>query len=273
MARMATILITGAAGGIGTLMRPRLARPGRVLRLLDVAPLTAGEGEEVITASVTDLAALEAACAGVDAVIHLGGISLEAPWADILEVNINGTYTVYEAARRAGVPRVMFASSNHAVGFHTPDEYPLGEDVVTLPDTYYGVSKVTGEALGALYHHRYGLEVICIRIMTCFAKPGNVRALSTWLSPDDCARLLEACLAAEKPGYRIVYGVSANTRGGWVSLDEARALGYEPQDDAEVFAAEVLAGHGEPAADSPSLRYLGGDFTFPHFDAEALGGR
>jgi hypothetical protein len=265
---MSTILITGAAGGVGTLMRPRLARPGRTLRLLDIAPLTPGEGEEAVTASVTDLAAVEAACAGVDAVIHLGGISLEAAWADILDVNINGTYTVFEAARRAGVPRVIFASSNHAVGFHTPDEYPLGADAVTLPDTYYGVSKVAGEALGALYHHRHGLDVICIRILTCFPTPGDPRALSTWLSPDDCARLLEACLATPNPGYRVVYGVSANTRGGWVSLDEARALGFEPRDDAEVFAAAVLAEHGQPAADDPLFRYLGGTFTFPHRDAD-----
>jgi uronate dehydrogenase len=267
---LSTILITGAAGGIGTLMRPRLARPGRVLRLLDIAPLEAGPGEEVVRASVTDLAAVTEACRGVDAVIHLGGQSVEAAWARILENNIDGTYKLFEAARRAGVPRVIFASSNHAVGFHSPDDYPVSEDAPTLPDTYYGVSKVTGEALGALYHHRYGLDVICIRILSCFPKPLDLRALSTWLSPADCARLFEACLAAEKPGYRIVYGVSANTRGGWVSLDGARELGYEPQDDAEVFAEEMIAEFGESAPDDPLFRRLGGAFTFPELDADNL---
>lgn len=265
-----TVLITGAAGGVGTLMRPRLARSGRVLRLLDIAPLDAGPGEEVVRASVTDLAALTEACRGANAVIHLGGKSVEAPWERILETNIDGTYKVFEAARRAGVPRVIFASSNHAVGYHTPDEYPLSEDAPTLPDTYYGVSKVTGEALGALYHHRYGLDVICVRIMTCFPKPPDQRALATWLSPDDCARLFEACLNTEKPGYRIVYGVSANTRGGWVSLDAARELGYEPQDDAEVFAEQFVAEQGELAPDDPLFRYLGGNFTFSRYDADNL---
>ncbi|HEV2345974.1 MAG TPA: NAD(P)-dependent oxidoreductase [Actinocrinis sp.] len=267
---LSTVLITGAAGGIGTLMRSRLARPGRVLRLLDIAPLEAGPGEEAVLASVTDLDALTEAGRGADAVIHLGGQSVEAPWERILEVNIDGTYKIFEAARRAGVPRVIFASSNHAVGFHSPDEYPLPDDTTPAPDTYYGVSKVTGEALGALYHHRYGLDVICIRILTCFPKPLDQRALSTWLSPDDCARLFEACLAAEKPGYRVVYGVSANTRGGWVSLDGARELGYEPQDDAEVFAAEIIAERGELAPDAPVLRRLGGSFTLPQYDADNL---
>ena len=269
---MSTILITGAAGGVGTLMRPRLARPGRTLRLLDLAPLApaAGPGEEAVQASVTDLDAMTAACAGADALIHLGGISVEAPWDRILDVNINGTYTVFEAARRAGVPRVVFASSNHAVGFHTPDEYPLPEAIVPFPDTYYGVSKVAGEAVGALYAKRYGLDVISIRILSCFEQPRNLRMLSTWLSPDDCARLLEACLAADKPGYRVVYGVSDNTRGGWVSLDEARALGYEPKDDSEVFAAGLIARDGEPGPGDPVLAYLGGDFTLPDKNAEYL---
>lgn len=267
---MSTILITGAAGRIGTEMRSRMARPGRTLRLLDVEPLEAGPGEEAIRASVTDLAALIEACRGVDAVIHLGGRSGEAPWESILETNIDGTYKVYEAARRAAVPRVVFASSNHAVGFHTPDEYPLSEDTPTLPDTYYGVSKVTGEALGALYHHRYGLDVICVRILSCFATPPSRRALSTWLSPADCARLFEACLAADRPGYRIVYGVSANTRGGWVSMRGAQELGYHSEDDAEAFAEQLIAEHGEPAPDDPVFRHLGGEFTLPDLDADKL---
>jgi nucleoside-diphosphate-sugar epimerase len=165
---------------------------------------------------------------------------------------------------------VVFASSNHAVGFHTPDEYPLPEDATVLPDTYYGVSKVAGEALGALYHERYGLDVICVRILTCFPEPFNLRVLSTWLSPDDAGRLFEACLSAPEPGYRVVYGVSANTRGGWVALEGARALGYAPQDDAEAYYDKLIAQHGPLDPADPILAHLGGDFCFPTLDADNL---
>lgn len=270
---MTTILLTGAAGGMGRLLRPRLARSDRVLRLLDLAPITAGPREEAVTASVTDLPAMIGACDGVDAIIHLGGISGEAPWEELLDVNINGTYTVFEAARQAGVGRVVFASSNHAVGFHTPDEYPLPEACVPLPDTFYGVSKVAGEALGALYANRCGMDVISVRILSCFLEPIDPRALSTWFSPDDCARLFEACLAAESPGYRVVYGVSGNSRGGWVSLDGARALGFEPRDDAERFAELVIAEHGEPRSDDRLFAHLGGAFCFPESGLRPRSGR
>jgi uronate dehydrogenase len=266
---MPTILITGAAGQIGAMLRSRLARPGRVLRLLDVVPLAAqpGRAEEAVSASVTDMAAMTAACAGTDAVIHLGGIPSEAPWGSILDVNINGTYTVFEAARRAGVPRVVFASSNHAVGFYPSAEFPVPDYAYPAPDTYYGVSKAAGEALAALYARRYGMDAICVRILSCFERPRNPRMLATWLSPDDAGRLFEACLTAPSPGFRVVYGVSANTRGGWVSLAEARALGYEPLDDAEVYADEASPGGAEPDPADPVFRYLGGEFTFPALDA------
>jgi len=265
---MPTILITGAAGRIGTMLRPRLARPGRVLRLLDIVPLAApaGPAEEAVTASVTDMDAMTAACAGADAVIHLGGVPTEDAWAPILDVNINGTYTVFEAARRAGVPRVVFASSNHAVGFTPRESFPVTDDARPVPDTYYGVSKAAGEALAALYALRYGMDAICVRILSCSERPVNARMLSTWLSPDDAGRLFEACLTAPSPGFRVIYGVSANTRGGWVSLDGARALGYHPRDDAESYAAGLLAA-GEPDLADPVFRYLGGEFTFPSLDA------
>ncbi len=264
---MPTILVTGAAGQIGTMLRARLARPGRTLRLLDVAPLTAGSAEEAVRASVTDLAAMTDACAGAAAVIHLGGLAGEAPWDRICEINIHGAYVVFEAARRAGVSRVVFASSNHAVGFIPASDLPAPDYAFPAPDTYYGVSKAAGEALAALYHHRYGMDTICLRILTCAERPLTQRSLSTWLSPDDAGRLFEACLAVDKPGFRVAYGVSANTRGGWVSLAEARALGYEPRDDAERFAAEVIAAHGEPDPADPTLARLGGELCLPDFDA------
>ena len=241
-----------------------------MLRLLDIAPLPAPAGpaaaEETVTASVTDLAAMTAACAGAAAVVHLGGIPSEAAWGPILDVNINGSYTVLEAARRAGEPRVVVASSNHAVGFTPRESFPVPDDAAPVPDTYYGVSKAAGEALAALYAHRYGLETICVRILSCFDRPQNARMLSTWLSPDDAGRLFDVCLTAPAPGFRVIYGVSANTRGGWVSLDGARALGYQPRDDAEAYAAEVLAA-GPPDPADPVFRYLGGEFALPSLDA------
>jgi hypothetical protein len=249
------------------MLRPRLARPGRTLRLLDTAPITAGPGEEAVTASVTDLDAMTEACRNAAAVVHLGGVSTEAPWRQILEMNIDGTYAVFEAARRAGVGRVVYASSNHAVGFSPRADFPVPDYAFPVPDSYYGVSKAAGESLASLYHSRYGLDAICIRILTCAERPPTIRALSTWLSPDDAGRLFEACLSAPSPGFRVVFGVSANTRGGWVSLDEARALGYEPRDDAEVYAAEVIAANGEPDPADPVLAHLGGEFTLPGRDA------
>jgi uronate dehydrogenase len=262
--------MTGAAGLVGRMLRDRLGRPGRVLRLVDIAPLAAGPGEEAIQASVTDLAALTVACAGASAVIHLGGVSGEAPWEQIAQTNIHGTYVVFEAARRSGAGRVIFASSNHAVGFTPRSGFPVPDYAFPAPDTYYGVSKVAGEALASLYHDRYGLDAICLRILTCAERPATVRALSTWLSPDDAGRLFEACLTAERPGFRVAFGVSANRRGGWVSLDEARALGYEPRDDAESYAAEVIAAAGPPDPEDPVLAHLGGPFCLPDFDADRL---
>ncbi|GLZ44534.1 NAD-dependent dehydratase [Actinomycetospora sp. NBRC 106375] len=254
------VLVTGAAGRIGGYLRTRLARPGRTLRLLDVVTPPDGPGDEVVTASVTDLDALIAACADVDAVVHLGGQSGEADWQTILETNIHGTYAVFEASRRAGVGRVVFASSNHAVGFH-PATDPVGDGLPPRPDTYYGVSKVTGEALGSLYHDRYGLDVVCLRIGTCHDRPTDARGLATWLSPDDCGRLVEASLTCPSPGFRIVWGVSANTRRRW-ALTGAHEIGYRPRDDAEAYAAEV-ADRTSPDTDG----WVGGGFCGPSFDA------
>jgi nucleoside-diphosphate-sugar epimerase len=267
---VSTILITGAAGGVGGILRPRLAKPGRTLRLLDLAEMTPDAGEEVIQGSITDLDVMLEACEGVEAVVHLGGHSTETRWDRILDVNINGTYTVFEAARRVGVPRVVFASSNHAVGFSDPEDFPIQESTTPLPDTYYGVSKVAGEALGALYAKRYGLDVISIRILSCFPEPRALRSLSTWLSPDDAGRLFEACLTADKPGYKVVYGVSDNTRGGWVSLDGARALGYESHDDSEAYHDKLVAQFGPIDPTDFDFKYLGGPFCSPELDADNL---
>lgn len=254
-----TVLITGASGGVGRLMRPRLARAGRTLRLLDVVPpdpAAEDEDVEIIEGSVTDPETMRAACEGVDAVIHLGGISVEAPWEEILSANIDGTRVLLEAARDAGVRRVVLASSNHAVGFYDrrdATEGGLPADAAPRPDTYYGVSKVANEALGSLFHSRYGIDVTCVRIGSLFEKPWNLRSLWTWMSPADGARLFEACLTTPEPRFRIVWGISRNTRRWW-SLAEGEAMGYHPEDDSEIFADAIDATH-------PDETLAGGAFT------------
>jgi uronate dehydrogenase len=260
------VLLTGAAGGVASLLRPRLARPGRAVRLLDIKeppPLADGVAadEEVVLGSVTDLDAMTEACQGVDAVLHFGGQSREADFDEILRLNVYGTYCVLEAARRAGVPRVVLASSNHAAGFHARAEAPAGglpADAAGRPDTFYGWSKVALESAGRLYADRFGMDVICLRIGSWFPEPFELRSLVLWLSPDDGARLIEACLTAESPGFRVVWGISRNTRR-WLSLAEGEAIGYEPKDDAENYAERLIAEHGEPDFDDdPALQRIGG---------------
>jgi uronate dehydrogenase len=254
------LLITGGAGRIATMLRPRLRRTDRRLRLLDITPIAdAGPDEEVVAASLTDASAVVDACTGVDAVIHLGALSNEAPWPDILAVNIDGTLNVLEGARRAGVDRLILASSNHAAGFHARGHHPLPANVVGRPDTYYGASKVALEALGSLYSDRFGMSVACLRIGTCFDEPSELRALATWLSPDDAARLVEACLAAAPFGFRVLWGISANTRRWW-SLAEGEELGYFPVDDAERFAPRLIEEYGEPDLEAIDHRLVGGPF-------------
>jgi putative NADH-flavin reductase len=267
---MTRILITGAAGAIGTLLRTELARPGRELVLLDVtAPPepAAGEAARAIAASVEDLDALLAAAEGADAIIHLAGLATGGhAWDDYVRVNLTGTYNVLEAARRAGVPRVIYASSNHAVGFteRPPGAVELPATLAPRPDSYYGVCKVAGEALCSLYHDRHGLDAICLRIGSCRAQPDDRRCLWSWLSYPDTVRLVEASLTAPAPGFRIVWGVSANSRRWW-SLEEGRAIGYQPEDDAEDHVEAILAADPEPGTKAgPEL--LGGSYTLPGFD-------
>jgi len=238
------ILITGAQGSIGSMLRTSLRRPGRHLRLLDrspLAPLEPGEKAELITGSFLDPAIIGAASAGARAIVHLGGLSHAGySWPEYLEVNIHGTQVLANAARDAGVERVVYASSNHAVGFAPLHEKGVVPDYeYPRPDSYYGVSKVASEALWSLYHDRYGLDAICLRIGSYRERPFDLRSLWSWLSPGDCTRLVEAALSTPHPGYRVIWGVSANSRAA-VSLDAGRAIGYEPLDNAEDYASEIV---------------------------------
>lgn len=231
------LLITGAAGGVGGMLRGGIRGLARQTRLVDLREVETGEGEEALVGDVTDLGFLRAAISGCDACVHLAGIPGEAQFENILQTNIRGTWTVFEAARLEGCDRIVFASSNHATGFY-PAGQRIGPEAPVRPDTYYGVSKAFGEALGSLYHDKFGLRVACLRIGTALPRPLEQRHLSTWLSPGDLARLVTACLTSPELGFAIVYGVSANRRGWW-DLEPGRRLGYEPVDDAEDFAGEV----------------------------------
>ena len=272
------VLITGAAGRIGTWLRGGLPERGWAVRCLDVVPVPDERpGEEQIVADVTDLAAMVDATQGVDAVVHLAGVAGESTWPAISHANIEGTYATLEAARRAGVQRVVLASSNHATGFTPrPAEGLLREeDAPPRPDTYYGVAKVAMEALGSLYADRYGMDVVCLRIGSAFPEPTTVRMLATWLSPADTLSLVDAALQAPDPGFAVVWGVSANTRNWW-DLTAARALGYDPQDDAEIYAEALVEAYGEADPEDPVHGRVGGQYTLPEFDAEnveAGGGR
>ncbi len=257
------VLLTGASGLIGRLIRPRLTDLGWELHCLDREP----NGDlDVMSIDVHDADALDAATVGCGAVVHLAGIAGEAPLAEILEANVQGTQAVLDAALRRGIRRVVLASSNHAVGMWEREaDVDLKVDIRPRPDTFYGVAKVAAEALGQLYADRFGLEVVSLRIGTCRPEPRNRLELATWLSPDDAARLLSASLSGEVRGHVIAYGVSANTRAWW-DLSTARALGYEPRDDAEIYADVVPAdGSGrrprtgvEPP---PAPERVGGSFT------------
>jgi uronate dehydrogenase len=267
-----TVLLTGAAGYLGTLLRGGLPERGHALRCLDVVPVVdTRPGEEHVVADATDLAAVTEAAQGASAVVHMAGIATESSWAAISHANIEGTYVALEAARRAGVDRVVLASSNHAVGM-SPRVESAQTDGRPRPDTYYGVSKVTMEALGSLYVDRYGIDVVCLRIGSALPEPVTPRHLSTWLSPEDSVRLVDAALTAPSPGFAVVWGVSGNTRNWW-DLSSARALGYDPVDDAELYAEAIVAVHGEPRPGTVEYDRVGGEYAGPDFAVDAVAAR
>jgi len=234
------LLVTGSGGGLGRELVPRLQALGHRVRQLDLVHPEGADGER-LTGSVTDAELLDRALEGIDAVVHLAGRSRESPWEAVLETNVHGTWTVFDACARAGVRKVVHASSNHATGMTRPEPGRLvPADSECWPDSYYGWSKSAAESMGRLFVERRGLDVVNLRIGSCFPAPGGVRGLSTWLSYADCTRLVTAALDPAVTGWHSVWGVSRNTRN-WFSLAEGEAIGYQPQDDSEQFAPAVLA--------------------------------
>lgn len=254
------LLLTGAAGGLGRVLRPRLRARTSLLRVSDVAAMDpAVEGEEAVVARLEDRAAVLGLLEGIDAVVHLGGVSTEQHFDQIVQANIIGVYNLYEAARKHGVKRIVFASSNHVTGFYRQDEV-IDATMPVRPDGHYGISKAYGENLSRFYFDRYGIETACLRIGSSFPEPKDRRMLATWLSYDDLERLVVACLTAPVVGHSIVYGMSDNTTTWWDNTP-ARHLGYRPQDSSEPFRAAKEAAQPTLDPQDPVVMYQGGGFV------------
>ena len=252
---MKTILITGAAGRIGTFMRAELADKYK-LRLSDIQSVkNLKSGETFMRADISKVADALRITKGVDAVVHFGGQSGEHDWEHILNANIIGFRNTLEAARQNGVKRFLVATSNHAVGFY-PVTQTIDHRVYPKPDSRYGVSKVFNEALSSLYADRYGMEMFCMRIGNVNTAPIDRRRLAIWISPRDMAQLVT--LGIERPNlkFEIVYGISDNQRT-WFDNANARRLGYRPKDRSEVYAKEILKREGPPGK-APADIFQGG---------------
>jgi uronate dehydrogenase len=255
-----TILMTGAAGGLGQAMRERLKANCRLLRLSDRLPMAAAQpGEEVVQADLADAQAVDRLVQGCQAIVHFGGVSTEQPWQPILQANIMGAYHLYEAARLHGVRRIVFASSNHVMGYYRQSEVV---DALSppRPDGLYGLSKAFGEDLSRLYFDRYGIETACVRIGSSFPEPKDRRMLATWLSYDDLYRLITACLTTPVLGHSIIYGTSDNSVS-WYDNRLAHHIGYRPQDSADAFRQAVYERTAEPDLSDPAVQFQGGSFV------------
>jgi uronate dehydrogenase len=253
------ILLTGAAGRLGCRLRLGLAPLARTIRLADREPLgPLADNEEESIFDLADMEATIAATKDCDAIVHFGGAPLETGWQTILDSSIRGSYHVYEGARKHGVRRVVYASSVHAIGFHEL-EAGIGVDAPVRPDGLYGVSKTFVESLSRLYWDKFGIETACLRIFSSFPEPADRRMLWSWLSFDDCVRLVTSALTAPRVGHSIAFGLSDN-RLKPVDTSGAGHLGFVPRDDTEPFRAAVEARTPVPDPKAPAVRYLGGWF-------------
>src|SRR5262245_1995584 len=266
---MKRVLLTGAAGGIGRRLRALLKPVYTELRCSDIRrPPDLMPDESFIAADLARIEEVERAVAGAEGIIHLGGHSGEGSWETIHNANIIGCYNLFEAARRASVKRVVFASSNHAVGFYQRDQR-IGVDVTVRPDSRYGVSKAFGEAIGALYADKYGLSVLCLRIGNVADQPADLRRLSIWLKPEDLVQLVRIGLEHPDLQFEIFYGVSYNERGWW---DNSRAhdYGYLPTGRAEDFKQAALTGQARLAPDPIADYFQGGSFCSAEFSGDTV---
>ncbi|HVI92156.1 MAG TPA: NAD(P)-dependent oxidoreductase [Dongiaceae bacterium] len=253
------LLMTGAAGGVGTAIRPLLSSLAETVLLSDIAPLGDLQPHESFQAcDLGDRKAMDSLVAGVDGILHLGGISVEQPFDPILNANILGAYNLFEAARHHGKPRILFASSNHVVGFYRRDER-IDATALPRPDSLYGVSKVFGESLASLYFAKFGQECLSIRIGSCFPEPRNPRMLATWLAVEDLRDLCAYAFSMPRLGNAIVYGMSDNDEVWWDN-SEAAFLGWTPKHSSHRWHAQIMSSMPEDPND-PATIYQGGAFA------------
>jgi uronate dehydrogenase len=254
------LLLTGAAGALGQALRGRLKANCQILRLSDRQDFGPAQAhEEVVQADLADADAMLSLLQGVDAVVHLGGMSTEGPFGPILQANIVGMVNLYEAARKHGVKRIVFASSNHVTGFYKQSQTITADDP-PRPDGMYGLSKAFGEDLSRMYFDRHGIETACVRIGSSFPEPKDRRMLATWLSYDDLHRLVTACLTTPVLGHTIIFGMSNNAVTWWDN-SRARHVGYVPQDSADVFRDAMYGRTAAPDLSDPAVIYQGGGFV------------
>lgn len=266
MAVRERILITGAAGALGTQLRPHGPALAERIVLSDRTPVAdLGPHEEFRLADLTDLAAVEEAVDGCEAVVHLGGQGLEGAFKTVLDANIVGTYNLYEAVRRRHVKRVVYASSIHAVGYYERTE-TIDAHAPTRPDSLYGVSKTFGENLSRYYFDKFGIESVCLRIGSCFPQPTIERHLITWLSYRDFRQIVELALSAPRVGHMIAMPTSRNRASFW-NDGAAASLGFQPVDSADDYREAILAKTGLVDPDDPAVRFQGGSFcAVGHFE-------
>ncbi|HEX5416223.1 MAG TPA: NAD(P)-dependent oxidoreductase [Chloroflexota bacterium] len=239
------VLITGAAGRIGSSLAESL-KDKYTLRLHYHHTVPENPPvDDIIIADVSDYDAIARGMEGIDAVVHMAADpSTRASWESVRDKNINGTYNVYESARQAGVKKVVFASTNHVMGMYDRDgQWPIYANQPVRPDSLYGVSKAFGEALGRHYADQFGLAVICLRIGWFLQRPKDEIGLWMWLSPRDCANVV-SCAIESPLRYGVFYAISRNSRRHWDITDTIEKLGYRPQDDAELYAGEILGSGG-----------------------------
>jgi uronate dehydrogenase len=253
---MKPVLLTGASGALGRFLARELAAAGWALRLTDIAPFPdpLPAGASFTRVDLNDGVELLRLAEGCGAILHFGGVSTDQAFPVVSGPNLDGLYYVYEAARREGA-RVVFASSNHSIGFHERGS-TLDADCAFRPDSYYGLSKAYGELMGRLYWDKHGVENVNLRIGSCVPRPVNARMLSTWLSYPDLLRLVQAAVTAPKAGHCVVWGCSNNPASFW-GADHRDRLGWAPQDSAEPFRAELA---GKVSADAVEERYQGGAY-------------
>ncbi|HXP74008.1 MAG TPA: NAD(P)-dependent oxidoreductase [Stellaceae bacterium] len=253
------VLLTGAAGKLGTWLREHLAkRPGGV-RSTDIRAFGPSiPGETITLGDLADASIVERLVKGTSAVVHFGAIAGEDTFERILQSNIIGTQNVFDAARRHDIKRIVYASSIHTVGFY-PTAERIDADAPPRPDSYYAVSKVFGESLARLYVEKAGMDIACLRIGVALQEPQAPRNLWTWLSVSDLCRLVDACLDAPPFGFSVTYGISNNRRNWWDNRKSA--VDYRPMDDAERFAGRLMPDGDTRDPEDPGVKFHGGPFV------------